>query len=65
MGLWISSVISMMLSNLLVRVAGLKTNEPIRIYDVEADAMTSMLSGLMGEAMLKVFAQLPISDFCS
>jgi len=45
------------------QVAGLKTNEPIRIYDVEADAMTSMLSGLMGEAMLKVFAQLPISDF--
>ena len=45
------------------QVAGLKTNEPIRIYDVEADAMTSMLSGLMGEAMLKVFAQLPINDF--
>ena len=30
------------------QVAGLKTNEPIRIYDVEADAMTSMLSGLIG-----------------
>ena len=45
------------------QVAGLKTNEPIRIYDVEADAMTSMLSGLMGEAMLKVFVQLPITDF--
>lgn len=45
------------------QVAGLKTNEPIRIYDVEADAMTSMLSGVMGEAMLKVFVQLPITDF--
>ena len=45
------------------QVADLEPDEPISIYDVEPDGMAGMLSGILGEAMVRLAVQSPLAGF--